>query len=275
MQKREAVEHLLAAYRIGVRRGCRLMMQSRTVYNYRSCRDDRALTQRIREIAETRIRYGAQRIHILLRREGWLVNHKKTHRIYCLEGLNLRSKRPRRHVTARHRRIRPAVTAVDQCWSMDFIADNLFNGRRIRALTVVDNFSRECVAIEVGQGLRGDDVVAVMERIRQTQQRVPQRLQTDNGSEFISKTLDRWAYENRVTMDFSRPGKPTDNALVESFNGSLRDECLNVHWFLSLEDAQDKIEHWRQEYNQYRPHSSLNNQTPAEFVRSLQIGPVL
>jgi len=275
VQKREAAEYLLAAYRIGVRRGCRLMMQSRTVYHYRSCRDDRALTQRIREIAETRIRYGVQRIHILLRREGWLVNHKKTHRIYCLEGLNLRSKHPRRHVTARHRRIRPAVTAVDQCWSMDFVADNLFNGRRIRALTVVDNFSRECVAIEVGQGLRGDDVVAVMERIRQTQQRVPQRLQTDNGSKFISKVLYRWAYENRVTMDFSRPGKPTDNALVKSFNGNLRDEFLNVHWFLSLEDAQEKIEHWRQEYNQYRPHSSLNNQTPAEFIRSLQTGPDL
>ena len=141
--------YLLDAYRIGLRRGCRLMMQSRTVYNYRSCRDDRDLTQRIREIAAARVRYGCQRIHILLRREGWLINHKKTHRIYCLEGLNLRSKRPRRHVTARHRRIRPAVTAVDQCWSMDFVADNLFNGRRIRALTVVDNFSRECVAIEV------------------------------------------------------------------------------------------------------------------------------
>ncbi len=175
MQKREVVDYLLAAYCIGVRRGCRLMMQSRTVYNYRSCRDDRSLTQRIREIAETRIRYGVQRIHILLRREGWLVNHKKTHRIYCLDGLNLRSKRPRRHVTARHRRIRPGVTAVDQCWSMDFVADNLFNGRRIRVLTVVDNFSRECVAIEVGQGLRGDDMVTVMERIRQTQHRLPQR----------------------------------------------------------------------------------------------------
>ncbi len=149
-------------------------------------------SQRIREIAETRIRYGVLRIHILLRREGWLVNHKKTHRIYCLERLNLRSKRPRRHVTARHRRIRPAVTAVDQCWSMDFVADNLFNVCRSRTLTIVDNFSRRCVAIEVSQGLRGDDVVAVMERIRQTEQRVPQRLQTDNGSEFISKMLDRW-----------------------------------------------------------------------------------
>ena len=228
-QKREAVTWLLEAYRIGLRRGCRLMMQSRTVYHYQSRRDDRAVTQRIREIAETRIRYGVQRIHILLRREGWLINHKKTHRIYCQEGLNLRTKRPRRHVTARHRQERPAVTAADQCWSMDFVADNLFNGRRIRALTVVDNFSRECLAIEVGQGLRGDDVVAVMARLKQLQHRVPERFQTDNGSEFISKALNKWAYENGVTMDFSRPGKPTDNALIESFNGSFRDECLNVH----------------------------------------------
>lgn len=217
------------------------MMQSRTVYHYRSRRDDRAITQRIREIAETRIRYGYERIHILLRREGWLINRKKTHRIYCLEGLNLRSKRPHRHVTARHRKGRPQVLAADQCWSMDFVADNLFNGRRIRALTIVDNFSRECLAIEVGQGLRGEDVVAVMERLKGSLGRVPQRLQTDNGSEFISKSMDRWAYENQVTMDFSRPGKPTDNAFIESFNGSLRDECLNVHWFLSLEDAQKKL----------------------------------
>ncbi len=266
---------MLEAYRIGLRRGCRLMMQSRTVYHYQSRRDDRAVTQRIREIAETRIRYGVQRIHILLRREGWLINHKKTHRIYCQEGLNLRTKRPRRHVTAGHRQERPAVTAADQCWSMDFVADNLFNGRRIRALTVVDNFSRECLAIEVGQGLRGDDVVAVMARLKQLQHRVPERFQTDNGSEFISKALDKWAYENGVTMDFSRPGKPTDNALIESFNGSFRDECLNVHWFLSLEDAQEKIECWRQEYNRQRPHSSLNNQTPEEFIRSLQKGPDL
>lgn len=203
---------MLEAYRIGLRRGCRLMMQSRTVYHYQSRRDDRAVTQRIREIAETRIRYGVQRIHILLRREGWLINHKKTHRISCQEGLNLRTKRPRRHVTAGHRQERPAVTAADQCWSMDFVADNLFNGRRIRALTVVDNFSRECPAIEVGQGLRGDDVVAVMARLKQLQRRVPEQFQTDNGSEFISKALDKWAYENGVTIDFSRPGKPTDNA---------------------------------------------------------------
>ena len=208
-------------------------MQSRTVYHWQSRRDDRAITLRIREIAETRIRYGCPRIHIQLRREGWPVNHKKTHRIYCLEGLNLRKKRPRRHVSAAHRQQRPVLTGVDQCWSMDFVSDNLFNGRRFRALTVVDNFSRECVAIHAGKSLKGEDVVG-------------------------------------VTMDFSRPGKPTDNPFIESFNGSLRDECLNIHWFLSLEDAQDKLDNWRREYNHERTHSSLNDMTPAEFIRSLR-----
>ncbi|SVV62064.1 IS3 family element, transposase orfB [Klebsiella pneumoniae] len=141
-------------------------MQSRTVYHWQSRRDDRAITLRIREIAETRIRYGCPRIHIQLRREGWPVNHKKTHRIYCLEGLNLRKKRPRRHVSAAHRQQRPVLSGVDQCWSMDFVSDNLFNGRRFRALTVVDNFSRECVAIHAGKSLKGEDVVGVMERLR-------------------------------------------------------------------------------------------------------------
>lgn len=246
------------------------MMQSRTVYHYRSRRDDRALTRRIREIAETRIRYGCQRIHVLLRREGWQINHKKTHRIYCQEGLNLRCKRPRRHVSAAHRLSRPELSNIDQCWSMDFVADNLFNGRRFRALTIVDNFSRECLAIHVGQGIKGEEVVSVMEQLKDYHGRLPKRLQTDNGSEFISKVLDKWAYENGVTMDFSRPGTPTDNPFIESFNGSFRDECLNIHWFLSMIDAQEKIECWRQEYNAERPHSSLKNQTPTEFVRNLQ-----
>ena len=269
-QKRQAVHFLREAYRISVRRGCELLMQSRTVYHWQSWRDDRAITLRIREIAETRIRYGCPRIHIQLRREGWPVNHKKTHRIYCLEGLNLRRKRPRRHVSAAHRQQRPVLTGVDQCWSMDFVSDNLFNGRRFRALTVVDNFSRECVAIHAGKSLKGEDVVGVMERLRVLGKRLPVRIQTDNGSEFISKSLDKWAYEHGVTMDFSRPGKPTDNPFIESFNGSLRDECLNIHWFLSLEDAQDKLDNWRREYNHERTHSSLNDMTPAEFIRNLR-----
>ncbi|EKP0952008.1 IS3 family transposase, partial [Salmonella enterica subsp. enterica serovar Infantis] len=213
---------------------------------------------------------GCPRIHIQLRREGWPVNHKKTHRIYCLEGLNLRRKRPRRHVSAARRQQRPVLTHVDQCWSMDFVSDNLFNGRRFRALTVVDNFSRECLAIHAGKSLKGEDVVRIMEALRVLDKRLPVRIQADNGSEFISKSLDKWAYEHGVTMDFSRPGKPTDNPFIESFNGSLRDECLNIHWFLSLEDAQEKLDNWRREYNHERTHSSLNDMTPAEFIRSLR-----
>lgn len=237
----------------------------RSVYYYKSVKDDRVLRQRIRDIAEVRVRYGYRRIYILLRREGWHVNHKKVYRIYCEDGLHLRHKRPRRNVSAAYREQRPAVSSIDQCWSMDFVADNLFNGRRIRALTLVDNLSRECLAIHVDQAIKGKDVVQVMERLRLFADRCPERIQVDNGPEFISKELDKWAYENGVTLDFSRPGKPTDNALIESFNGSFRDECLNVHWFLSIDDARKKIEAWRREYNGFRPHSSLGDLTPEQF----------
>ncbi|EOF5959028.1 IS3 family transposase, partial [Salmonella enterica] len=190
--------------------------------------------------------------------------------IYCPEGLNLLRKRPRRHVSAARRQQRLVLTHVDQCWSMDFVPDNLFNGRRFRALTVVDNFSRECLAIHAGKSLKGEDVARIMEALRVPDKRLPVRIQTDNGSEFISKSLDKWAYEHGVTMDFSRSGKPTDSPFIESFNGSLRDECLNNHWFLSLEDAQEKLGNWRREYNHERTHSSLNDMTPAEFIRSLR-----
>jgi putative transposase len=149
---------------------------------------------------------------------------------------------------------------------MDFVSDALYDGRKFRSLTVVDNYSRQCLAIRVGQSLKGSDVVAVLTHLKKGHGIVPRRIQTDNGSEFQSKEMDRWAYENNVTMDYSRPGRPTDNPFVESFNGSFRDECLNAHWFLSLEDAAEKIEAWRREYNEYRPHSSIDNLTPMEFV---------
>lgn len=260
------VDDLNLAYRVGKRRACEIVGLWRAVYYYKSVKkDDRALRQRFCEIAAVRLRYGYQRIHVLLRREGWHVNHKRVHRIYREEGLNLRHRRPRRRVAAAHRMARPEVSRIDQCWSMDFVTDNLFNGRRIRALTVVDNFSRESLAIHADQNIKGQDVVTVMERLRLFVARCPERIQVDNGSEFISKALDKWAYENGVTLDFSRPGKPTDNALIESFNGSFRDECLNTHWFLSLDDAKKKIEAWRREYNEFRPHSSLGNLTPEQF----------
>src|SRR6266436_6247493 len=258
---------LLSDYRVSERRACAVVLFSRWGFGYvEHRRDDRAVRQRIKEIAETRVRYGFPRIQILLRREGWRDNHKRTYRIYREEGLNLRSKRPRRSKTAAHRQERPVLTGPHQCWSMDFVSDQLFDGRRFRALTLVDNYSRECLEIEVGQSLKGFDVVAVMERIKQVRGVVPQRIQVDNGSEFISKALDRWAYENAVTLDFSRPGKPTDNAYVESFNGRLRDECLNANWFLSLADAKAKIEAWRRHYNESRPHTALGWLTPHEFA---------
>ena len=257
---------MVDAYRCSVRRATSLTGICRQSFYYKAHpRDDRAERKRIREIAEERVRYGMWRIHTLMRREGWRINHKKTHRIYCEEGLNLRRRRPRRRVAAAHRMERPELSTINECWSMDFVADNLFNGNRIRALTVVDNFSRECLAITVDRNLRGDDVVDTVEHIR-SMRGAPKRIQVDNGSEFISKALDLWAYENEVTLDFSRPGKPTDNPFIESFNGSFRDECLNLNWFLSLDDAQEKIEAWRVDYNEYRPHQSLGDRTPNEFV---------
>lgn len=147
---------------------------------------------------------------------------------------------------------------------MDFVADQLFDGRKFRALTVVDNFSRKCLAIHPQQSIKGHDVVEVMETIKNKGEGLPKRIQVDNGSEFISKALDKWAYDNEVTLDFSRPGKPTDNPFIESFNGSFRDECLNVNWFLSFEDAKKNIEDWKKEYNTFRPHSSLHDRTPHE-----------
>jgi putative transposase len=148
---------------------------------------------------------------------------------------------------------------------MDFVSDALFDGRRLRALTVVDTYTREALAIEVDQGIRGEQVVETMTRLMIVRG-APRTIRVDNGPEFVSKALDRWAYENGVTLDFSRPGKPTGNAFVESFNGRLRDECLNVHWFLSLADARSKIETWRRHFNESRPHTALGWLTPREFA---------
>jgi putative transposase len=258
---------LICSYRVSIRRACSVVNMHRSNWHYKPHRrEDRPVRQRIKEIAATRVRYGMWRIYILLRREGFKDNHKRVHRIYKEEGLNLRSKRPRRSKAAAHRLERPDINSLHDCWSMDFVSDNLFNGHRFRCLTIVDNCSRYCHAIRVGKSIKGIDVVEVMEELRQQNNGVPKRIQVDNGSEFISKEFDRWAYENKVILDYSRPGKPTDNPFIESFNGSFRDECLNTSWFLSLEDAYEKISNWVQEYNHFRPHSSLNEMTPAEFV---------
>lgn len=260
------MRHVQAAHGVSERRGCVALGVDRSSIRYRSTKPDQApLRLRIHELAETRVRYGYFRIYILLRREGWMVNHKRVYRLYREDGLSLRLKRPRRHVSAANRERQPAATAPNQLWSMDFVSDALFDGRRLRALTVVDTYTREALAIEVDQGIRGEQVVETMTRLTIVRG-APRTIRVDNGPEFVSKALDRWAYENGVTLDFSRPGKPTDNAFVESFNGRLRDECLNVHWFLSLADARSKIETWRRHFNESRPHTALGWLTPREFA---------
>ena len=241
---------------------------ARSTRYYRSLADDQAfLKMRIKELSQVRVGWGYRRIHILLKREGWQVNHKRVYRLYTQEGLTLRRKRPKRHVSSVKRVIRPLALTPNHSWSMDFMADTLFDGRKLRLLTIVDNFTRESLAIEPGQHFKGEQVAEVLSRLIRERGK-PESIWVDNGTEFTSRAMDQWAYWNQVKLDFSRPGKPTDNAFIESFNGKFREECLSQNWFLSLQDAREKIESWREDYNENRPHSSLGNRTPLEFQKS-------
>ena len=249
------------------RNALRVVQMSASTYLYRSvARDATLLKMRIKEITDTRVHYGYRRMHVMLRREGHPDNVKRVYRLYREEGLSLRLKRPRRNKAAKWRQPKQICSATNELWSMDFVADALFDGRKLRMLTVVDCFTRECLAIDVGQRLTGQDVVDSLNRLC-SDRGPPGTIKTDNGSEFVSKVMDKWAYERGVELDFSRPGRPTDNARVESFNGRLRQERLNAHWFLSLDDAKAKIGAWRDDYNETRPHSAPDWATPAEFAR--------
>ena len=218
---------------------------------------------RLRELATARVAYGYRRLHILLRREGWEINHKRVYRLYRAEGLVMRKKTPRHRVACVKREIRPAAFARNECWSMDFVSDQLFDDSQLRVLVVLENYTRECLALDASARIRGIDVVATLERIT-PEHGFPKRIKVDNGPEFISKDLDRWAYWNHVELDISRPGRPSDNALVEAFNSRFRQECLNQHWFMSLEDAQMKLNAWQLDYNPERPHSSLGYRSPIQ-----------
>jgi len=221
---------------------------------------------RIRDIASTRVRYGYRRIHILLKREGWNINHKRVYRLYREEGLNLRHKSKRRKLSCPRVIEKVIATYINQCWAMDFVSDQLFNGKRFRALTILDVFSRECLDIHVDKSIKGEMVAEVLEKLKESRG-LPFKIKVDNGPEFISKALDAWAYFNKVQLEYSRPGRPIDNAHIESFNGSFRDECLNVNWFMSLDDAREKIETWKYDYNEFRPHSALTYRTPAAYAQ--------
>lgn len=240
-----------------------------TAYYQSRAKDQTALKIRLRDLAASRVRYGYRRLHVLLRREGWQINHKRVYRIYRQEGLSLRLKCAKKRVSVARVPL-SAVKAPNEQWSMDFMTDALADGRRFRVLTLVDNFSRVSPALEADFSLTGQRVVAVLDALAVHASK-PKVLQVDNGPEFISKALDAWAHQNGVHLAFSRPGTPTDNPYIEAFNGRLRQECLNQHWFLSLDEASTKLEAWRVDYNTERPHSALGLQTPEQFVKEWRL----
>jgi len=239
----------------------------RSTYHYKSRRPGQAgLEQRIKEICQTRVRYGYRRVQVLLRREGWPVNHKTTRRIYHELGQQLRNKTPRRRVKAKLRDDRRPATRSNETWAMDFVHDQLATGQKLRVLTIVDTFSRFSPALEPRFTFRGSDVVVVLERIARDVG-LPATIRVDQGTEFVSRDLDLWAYQRGVTLDFSRPGKPTDNAFIEAFNSLFRAECLNTHWFMSLADAREKMEDWRRYYNEERPHGAIGQKPPITLTK--------
>lgn len=250
----------------GIRQACYALQLHRSVYYYQSYKDEQAaLRVRIKEIAYSLVHYGYRRIHILLQREGYQISVRRVYRLYGEEGLQMRRRRPKRRVQAKVREDRIVPQHANQVWSMDFVSDALFTGEKLKILTIVDAFTKLSPAVGVGFRYKACQVVQTLEDAIQKHGK-PALIRIDNGPEFISKELDLWAYAHKITLDFSRPGKPTDNAYIESFNSRFRQECLNQHWFLSLEDAKNKIEARLREYNSHRPHSSLSYKTPEEFV---------
>ena len=258
-------------FKVSVRRSCGLALLQRSTWYARSrARDQSALRQRIRDIAMSRPRFGYRRVLVMLLREGWDVGEKRVYRLYKLEGLQLRMKFKRRKRIALLRGKPQTPTGPNQHWSMDFVHDQMLDGRAFRILTVIDQWSRESVCLEANFRQNGRYVGQTLDRTALLRG-WPKAITVDNGTEFTSRALDDWAYRRGVKLDYTRPGKPTDNGLIESFNGRLRDECLNVHEFTTLHDAREKLKAWQDDYNHHRPHSSLGNLTPCEFVQKWSV----
>jgi putative transposase len=223
------------------------------------------LIRRLREMAATHVRYGYRRLTVLLRREGWKVSAKRVYRIYDDENLKVRSTE-RKKIGRRQRVPQAPASGPNHCWSADFVSDKLSDGRAIRILTVLDQFTRECVWLEADRSMNGRKVVAALTRASSERHAMPRSITLDNGSEFAGRAMEAWAIQTGVQLCFIRPGRPVENGFIESFNGRLRDECLNVEWFTTLEEAQAKLSAWRTHYNHVRPHSALSDRTPAQFA---------
>lgn len=262
---------MLSETTLSERRACLLVGLSRATMRYQAQRSpgEQELTERIKAIALERRRFGYRRVHQMLRREGTEVNHKKVYRLYREAGLAVRKRKRRKGVMVERQ---PLVlpTAPNHTWSMDFVMDSLANGRRIKCLTIVDDFTKECLDIPVALGISGEQVARTLDSIAAFRG-YPKAVRTDQGPEFTGKVLDQWAYRNGVELKLIQPGKPMQNGYVESFNGKFRDECLNEHWFLDLAHARKEVSQWRLDYNERRPHSSLEYQTPLEFAAALRL----
>jgi putative transposase len=250
---------------ISERHACRVVGCALSSQRYRSRRPPQeALRQRLRELAVERVRWGYRRLHILLEREGVRVNHKRVYRLYREEGLAVRRRKRKRVAVARQPMSTPR--RLNECWAMDFMSDSLASGRRFRVFNVVDALSREGLASEVDSSLPALRVIRVLEEIALLRG-YPARITLDNGPEFRSTRLDAWAYEHGVALEFIQPGKPIQNAVMESYNGRMRDELLNQHWWRNIAEARDAVDAYREDFNEVRPHSALDNRTPGDFAR--------
>lgn len=268
---RRAVGFLQAEFRTSTRRACRVLGFARSSLAYESHRENPpGLLERLKALAAKRTSWGYRQLNRNLRREGFNFNHKRIYRLYRLEGLTVRRKH-RKKMASRARVVLPKPTRPNERWSMDFVSDALWGGRRFRIFVVIDDFTREALALVADTSLGGARVARILDELVATRG-APELIVSDNGPEFTGKALDEWAYRTGVKLHHIRPGKPVENAYVESFNGKLRNECLNQHWFTDLADARVTIEEWRRDYNEERPHSSLDGKTPFEFASQFNPG---
>lgn len=266
MSARRDVALLMAEHQLSERHACKLLELDRSTYRYEP-RPDRngELREALVALARQKTRYGYRRLWAILTRRGWKVNEKRIYRLYREEGLMVR--RLKRKRVARERSAEVLLSAPNQEWALDFVSDALATGRGLRGLTILDSYTRVSPAIEVATGICSRKVTRTLERIIGERGK-PQALRCDNGPEFTSRHFLGWCEEQGITVIHIQPGKPMQNGHVESFNGRLRDECLNANWFVNLADARRKIERWRNEYNTERPHSSLDYRTPEEFAKT-------